>query len=84
MCRMYDISTHIFLLKQFKLNNNLLTEMLSKDNGISYSKSINKINLNDENTIEKINIDLIENKSIILKWHYEIWELNEFCKIENK
>ena len=67
MCRMYDISTHIFLLKQFKLNNNLLTEMLSKDNGISYSKSINKINLNDENTIEKINIDLIENKSIILK-----------------
>ncbi len=70
MCRMYDISTHIFLLKQFKLNNNLLTEILSKDNGISYSKSINKINLNDENTIEKINIDLIENKSIILKWHY--------------
>ena len=67
MCRMYDISTHIFLLKQFKLNNNLLTEILSKDNGISYSKSINKINLNDENTIEKINIDLIENKSIILK-----------------
>ena len=67
MCRMYDISTYIFLLKQFKLNNNLLTEMLSKDNGISYSKSINKINLNDENTIEKINIDLIENKSIILK-----------------
>ena len=70
MCRMYDISTHIFLLKQFKLNNNLLTEILSKNNGISYSKSINKINLNDENTIEKINIDLIENKSIILKWHY--------------
>ena len=67
MCRMYDISTHIYLLKQFKLNNNLLTEILSKDNGISYSKSINKINLNDENTIEKINIDLIENKSIILK-----------------
>ena len=67
MCRMYDISTHIFLLKQFKLNNNLLKEMLSKDNGISRSKSINKINLNDENAVDKINIDLIENKSIILK-----------------
>ena len=67
MCRIYDISTHILLVKQFKINNNLLSEILSKENGlISHRKSFNKINLNDENSIVKINNNIIENKSIIL------------------
>ena len=67
MCRIYDISTHILLVKQFKINNNLLSEILSKENGlISHRKSFNKINLNDENSIVKINNNIIENKSITL------------------
>ena len=67
MCRIYDISSYILLFKQYKLNNNLLEEILSKENGIKHQKSFNKINLNDEDALEKINNDLNENKSILIE-----------------
>ena len=65
MRHLFDISTHIILIKQFKLNNNLLSKLFPKDNGMNQAKIYNKINLNDQNIIDKINSDLIENKSFL-------------------
>ena len=67
MCRIFDISTHIALIKQFKLNNNLLSRLFSKENGMNQNKFYDKINLNEENIIDKINNDLIENKSFLFE-----------------
>ena len=67
MCHLFDISTHIILIKQFKLNNNLLSRLFAKENGMNQTRIYNKINLNDENIVDKINNDLIENKSFLYK-----------------
>ena len=65
MRHLYDISTYILLFKQLNMNNNILLELLSKDNKKYNPKSFNKINLNDEKLVEKINNDLANKKSII-------------------
>ena len=65
MCHIYDISTYILLFKQFNLKNDLLLELLSKENRKYPSRHFSKINLNDVELIEKIDNDLAENKSII-------------------
>ena len=65
MCHLYDISTYILLFKQLNMNNNILLELLSKDNKKYNQKSFNKINLNDEKLVEKINNDLENKKTII-------------------
>ena len=67
MCRIFDISTHIVLIKQFKLNNSLFSRLFSKENGMNHNKFYDKINLNEENIIDKINNDSIENKSFLFK-----------------
>ena len=67
MCRIFDISTHIVLIKQFKLNNSLFSRLFSKENGMNHNKFYDKINLNEENIIDKINNDSIEHKSFLFK-----------------
>ena len=65
MCQIYDISTHIILFKQFNLLNNIMLEKIYEDNGICPTKPYNKININDIKTVEKINKDLKNKKSIL-------------------
>ena len=65
MCQLYDISTHIILFKQFNLLNNIIVEKIYEDNGICPSKPYKKININDAKTVEKLNKDLKNRKSIL-------------------
>jgi hypothetical protein len=65
MCQIYDISTHIILFKQFNLLNNIMLEKMYEDNGICPTKPYNKINISDIKTVEKINKDLKNKKSIL-------------------
>ena len=65
MCQIYDISTHIILFKQFNLLNNIMLEKIYEDNGICPTKPYNKINIGDIKTVEKINKDLKNKKSIL-------------------
>jgi len=64
MCQIYDISTHIFLFKQFNTFNNLLKQML-QDHGFSPIHTFKKINIKDKDIIVKINKDLRTKKSIL-------------------
>lgn len=65
MCRIYDISSHLFFYKQIITNKNIITEIISKENINYQSKIYNKINIKDEKLMEKINNDLLENKSLL-------------------
>ena len=65
MCQIYDISTHIILFKQFNSLNKLIKEKIYENHEVCPAKPYNKINLGDENKIEKINKDLKSNKSIL-------------------
>ena len=65
MCRMYDISSHLFFYKQIITNKNIITEIVSKEKIDYQSKIYNKINIKDEKLMEKINNDLLENKSLL-------------------
>ncbi len=65
MGQIYDISTHIILFKQFNLINNMILEKLYDDNGICPSKPYNKININDNKIVEKLNKELKHKKSIL-------------------
>ena len=57
MSQIYDFSTHITLFKKFHLLNNFFLK-LYKEKGDCISFSFNKININDNNIIEKLNQDL--------------------------
>ena len=66
MCQIYDISTHIILLKQFNLLNNMILDKIFEDNGICPIKAYNnKININDSKIVQKLNKDLKNKRSII-------------------
>ena len=65
MCQIYDISTHIILFKQFNSLNNMILEKIYQDNGVCPIKPYNKINLCDTKTVEKLNKDLKNKKSIL-------------------
>ena len=66
MCQIYDISTHIILLKQFNLLNNIILDKIFEDNGICPIKAYNnKININDSKIVQKLNKDLKNKRSII-------------------
>jgi hypothetical protein len=65
MCRMYDVSSHLFFYKQIITNKNIITEIVSKEKIDYQSKIYNKINIKDEKLMEKINNDLLENKSLL-------------------
>jgi hypothetical protein len=64
MCRIYDISTHIILFKHFYLLNNTLKEKLTEDNIYCQSNLKRKINISDNNLVERLNRE-IKNKTSI-------------------
>ena len=65
MCQIYDISTHIILYKHFNSLNKMFKEKIYENDEICPAKPYNKINIDDEKRIEKINKDLKSNKSIL-------------------
>ena len=64
MCQIYDISTHIILFKQFNLLNNTLKKIY-EENGFCPAHPFKKININDNDIIDKLNKDLKNKKSIL-------------------
>ena len=72
MCKVYDISTYIILIKHFHIVNNMFNEYAFADKNYYPSKIIKKININDAKLIEKMNKDLKEKKSIFYS--------NYFCQ----
>ena len=69
MCQIYDISTHIILFKHFNLLNNILKEII-QDHGLRPFHSFNKININDNDIIKKINKDLRTKKSLLFSKNF--------------
>ena len=57
MGQIYDISTHIFLFKQFNLINNSL-KTIYEEKGFCPAHPFRKININDEDLMNRINGDL--------------------------
>ena len=64
MCQLYDISNYIILVKQFILMNKALIDIY-KENEIYPSKPFKKININDSELINRLNMELKKEKSII-------------------
>ena len=64
MCRIYDISNYIILFRQFNLLNNIVKKNNEND-GLCPSKPFKKININDNDIINKVNIELKIKKSIL-------------------
>ena len=64
MSQVYDISTYISLFKQFYIFKNFL-KTVYEEKGYYYSSPYNKININDNCVIEKINKDLKRRKSLL-------------------
>ena len=55
MGQMYDISTHIMLIKQFNNLNNLILESINKSNYIYPFDFNTKININDKTLVNQLN-----------------------------
>ena len=64
MCQIYDISTHIILFKQFNLLNNTLKKIY-EENGFCPAHPFKKININDNDIIDKLNKELKSKKYIL-------------------
>ena len=64
MCQIYDISNYIILFRQFNLLNSIIKKIFEKD-GLYTSKQLKKINVNDNDIINKVNIELKSEKSIL-------------------
>ena len=63
MCQVYDISSHVVLIKQFNILKNILKEKYeNKDNFIS--KLYNKININNNQIMENLGNQFKHNKSL--------------------
>ena len=65
MGQIYDISTHILLLKQFNLINNSLKKLF-EEKGFYLGQPFRKININDNDLMSKINEDLKKREKPIL------------------
>ena len=64
MCQVYDISSHVVLIKQFNILKNILKETLFENNEIFISKLYNKININNKSVLEKLRNEFKYNKSL--------------------
>ena len=58
MGQIYDISTHIMLIKQFSILNNFIFESFNKTNCICPFESKAKININDKFVLDQLNKEL--------------------------
>ena len=66
MCQIYDISSHIILLKQFNAIKKIIEEKkYDNDNEINSIRKIQKINIRHTKNIEKLDKDLKQRKSVI-------------------
>ena len=65
MGQLYDISTHIMLLKQFNIINNLVLENVNRANSICPFESNSKININDKYLLEQLDRELRSTKCVI-------------------
>ena len=64
MCQIYDISTHVILFKQFNLLNSTLKKIY-EENGFCPAHPYKKLNINNNDLIERLNKDLKKKKSLI-------------------
>ena len=64
MCQVYDISSHVVLIKQFNILKNILKEKFYDNNQIFVSKLYNKININNNKVIENFGNEFKDNKSL--------------------
>ena len=65
MCKLYDITTYIILVKHFYIINNMLKDYPLKDKDLFLSKMNKKINIGDVNIMKRMNNDLKEKRPII-------------------
>ena len=65
MCKLYDITTYIILIKHFYIINNMLKDYPLKDKILFLSKMNKKINIGDVNIMKRMNNDLKEKRPII-------------------
>ena len=63
MYQVYDISSHVVLIKQFNILKNILKEKF-ENNDIFISKLYNKININNNRVIESLGDEFKHNKSL--------------------
>ena len=68
MCQIYDISNYIILFKQINILNYIIKKLYEKK-GLNFSKRYKKININDNDIINKVNSELNSDKSILFS-HY--------------
>ena len=64
MSQIYDISTHIILVRQFIILNNFM-QRIYEEKGYCPAHPFKKININDNILIDKLNKDLKCKKSIL-------------------
>ena len=64
MCQVYDISSHVVLIKQFNILKNILKETLFENNENFIPKLYNKINISNNNIIESLGNEFKHNKSL--------------------
>ena len=64
MCQIYDISSHIFLVKQFNILNNITIEKINEEKTAHLKRLSSKININDKKKIENLNNEFKSDKSI--------------------
>ena len=64
MCQVYDISSHVVLIKQFNILKNILKEKFYENNDNFISKLYNKINISNSNVLESLRNEFKHNKSL--------------------
>ena len=64
MCQVYDISSHVVLIKQFNILKNILKETIFEKNENFISKLYNKINISNNKVIESLGNEFKHNKSL--------------------
>ena len=63
MCQIYDISSHIYLVKQFYILNNVTKEKINEEKEIHLKKLSSKININDNQNIENLRNEFKSDKT---------------------
>ena len=67
MCHIYDISSHIFLFKQFNIINNLSKEKKLEE---TFYNQFNKININDNQLLDNLRKDINNKKQILFNNYF--------------
>ena len=63
MCQVYDISSHIILIKQFNILKNIIKEQV-EDKEMFLSKLYGRININDNKVLDTLRNEFKHNKSL--------------------